>query len=202
MIYSLRFLSQLLCLLATFICHSVNGYVRVIPSRIIHTMKINKLETKSFHLYAVPDWLVDQDNDDKVDESNLVNVRFINTANGRDVVTKVEPGSNLLAIGDNAGVSLPRACRTGLCGSCTAEVKDPQAIATKTNPRDGFATIRACSTKCYPPVGMDEMVVDVYRMQNRPEGKRSSGTAGTVTTAVDRSFVSDVIHLLSYCEDK
>eukprot|EP01036_Dinobryon_divergens_P039040 gene39040-51356_t len=96
-----------------------------------------------------------------------ITVRFINTVNGRDVVAKVFPGDNLLAVGDANGVALPRACRTGLCGSCTCEVKDPEAIATSTNPRDGFATIRACSTKCFVPNGAAEMVVDVYRMRDR-----------------------------------
>lgn len=63
-------------------------------------------------------------------------------------------GSNLLAVGDKNGVKLPRACRTGLCGSCTCEVKDFNAIVTSTNPREGFATIRACSTKCFLPEGL------------------------------------------------
>ena len=88
----------------------------------------------------------------------------------------VQAGSNLLLVGDNAGVNLPRACRTGLCGSCTCEVKDPQAIATNTNPRDGFATLRACSTKCFVPDGLDEMVVDVYRLQGKaPRAARAEG---------------------------
>ena len=72
-----------------------------------------------------------------------------------------------MLVGDEAGVKLPRACRTGLCGSCTCELQDPLAIKTATNPRDGFATIRACSVKCFVPEGMDEMVVDVYRMSGK-----------------------------------
>ena len=52
---------------------------------------------------------------------------------------------NLLAIGDHDGIRLPRACRTGLCGTCTCEVKDPEVIVTVTNARAGFATIRTVS---------------------------------------------------------
>ena len=107
-------------------------------------------ETKTFDINAI----------------NTITVRFINTVSGKDVIVdNVERGSNLLAVGDNAGISLPRACRTGLCGSCTCEVQDPNAIATTTNPRDGYATLRACSTKCFVPEGMKEMVVDVHRMK-------------------------------------
>lgn len=109
----------------------------------------------------------------------MINVRFINTLQGKDVIAVVPAGANLLAVGDENGVRLPRACRTGLCGSCTAEVQDPEAIKTDSNPREGFATIRACSSKCFVPQGMTEMVVDVQRMKNRAiaqatakEGKR------------------------------
>lgn len=96
-----------------------------------------------------------------------ITVRFINTPSGKDVVAQAEPGANLMLVGDAAGVKLPRACRTGLCGSCTCELQDPLAIKTATNPRDGFATIRACSVKCFVPEGMSEMVVDVYRMSGK-----------------------------------
>ena len=97
-------------------------------------------------------------------DAPMINVRFINTVSGKDVVTKAHMGANLMVVGDSAGVKLPRACRTGLCGSCTCDLMDPQAIQTTSNSRDGFATIRACSAKCFVPEGMDEMVIDVYRM--------------------------------------
>ena len=93
----------------------------------------------------------------------LVNVRFINTRSGKDVITNVPLGANLLTVGDQAGISLPRACRTGLCGSCTCEVKDPAAI-------DGYATIRACSANVFVPSGESEMIVDVYRMREGQVG--------------------------------
>jgi hypothetical protein len=92
-----------------------------------------------------------------------INIRFINTVSGKDVVTSAPLGSNLLMVGDAAGVKLPRACRTGLCGSCTCEVKDPNAI-------NGFATIRACSANVYLAPGEQEMVVDVYRMKQGQVG--------------------------------
>ncbi len=96
-----------------------------------------------------------------------IKVRFINTIKGRDITAEVFPGDNLLAVGDMSDVKLPRACRTGLCGSCTTQLKDPAAIKTATNPRDGFATIRACSTKCFVPQGETEMIIDVSMMRDR-----------------------------------
>jgi hypothetical protein len=117
-------------------------------------------------LNEVAEWLKGKDiNDDE--QIEMINVRFINTLQGKDVIAVVPAGANLLAVGDENGVKLPRACRTGLCGSCTCEVQDPEAIKTDSNPREGFATIRACSSKCFVPPGMNEMVVDVQRMKNR-----------------------------------
>lgn len=142
----------------------------------------------SLRRYAVPDWLK-QGNDGINEEQGVseetITVRFINTPSGKDVVVpNVSQGSNLLFIGDSVGVKLPRACRTGLCGSCTCEVQDPQAIKTDTNPRAGFATIRACSTKCYVPDAMTEMVVDVGRMRRI---KKSASTEAKVSVDTSRS---------------
>jgi ferredoxin len=72
----------------------------------------------------------------------MIKIKFINTPDGKNVSVMAEEGQNLLFVGDNAGVKLPRACRTGLCGSCTCDLQDPAAIQTSTNPRDGYATIR------------------------------------------------------------
>lgn len=127
---------------------------------------------KSLLYKAVPEWLTDDGDENSITEGTI-RVRFINTVNKKDVVVDgVKEGANLLAIGDSAGVKLPRACRTGLCGSCVCEVKDPAAVASPSNPRAGFAVLRACSTKCFVPEGQDEMVVDVYRMQKKktPQG--------------------------------
>lgn len=133
-----------------------------------HKAVIDTLARRS----AVPEWLQGGDSEGSVNTQTLT-VRFINTPTGEDVVVNnVLAGSNLLALGDENGIKLPRACRTGLCGSCTCEVMDPAAIQTDTNPRAGFATIRACSTKCGLPSGMSEMVIDVGRMRKT---KKSGG---------------------------
>ena len=129
---------------------------------------------------SVPDWLQGTEGSNSEQVPPTLTVRFINTISGKDVVVEDVPmGSNLLAIGDSAGVKLPRACRTGLCGSCTCDVKDPLAIATSSNSRDGFATIRACSAKCFVPEGLEEMVVDVHRMQRKPKKSAVIGRDST-----------------------
>lgn len=129
---------------------------------------------------SVPDWLQGTEGPDSEQVPPTLTVRFINTISGKDVVVEDVPmGSNLLAIGDSAGVKLPRACRTGLCGSCTCDVQDPLAIATSSNSRDGFATIRACSAKCFVPAGLEEMVVDVHRMQRKPKKSAVIGKDST-----------------------
>lgn len=145
-------------------------------------------------LKAVDEWLTKGTDANEIPR-NIITVRFINNLSGKDISIEVEEGSNLLAMGDMAGVKLPRACRTGLCGSCTCEVQDPQAIATATNPRDGFATIRACSAKCYVPPGMQEMVIDVYRMKSRADaiaakksGVPMTGSSGVSTDYVRKSY--------------
>lgn len=183
MIYSSQLLSALLISLASSSSHAF----RVLPPstsfrrQLSHTNDdplADSSSSSSSRRCAVPEWLVDGPMKSDEENMGLITVRFVNTVSGKDVVTQVEPGSNLLNVGDNCGVKLPRACRTGLCGSCTCEIKDPEAISTATNPRDGYATIRACSTKCFVPEGMDEMVIDVYRMQNRVVEKESVSAGG------------------------
>jgi len=129
---------------------------------------INQLKSRRvIRKLSVPEWTQNganyvEGNDGSIE---MLKVRFINTPTGKDVVIEAEVGSNLLNVADKCGINLPRECSTGLCGSCTCEVQDPEAIKTNTNPRDGFATIRACSSKCSVPAGMNEMVVDVGRMR-------------------------------------
>lgn len=116
-------------------------------------------------------------------EPAFVTVRFTNTINGKDVVVeKVPVGSNLLAIGDSAGVKLPRACRTGLCGSCTCELKTLSTETASNSERPGYSIIRACSTRCQAPDGMDEMVIDVHRM--KAQTKKIGGTSAKQGTYV------------------
>ncbi|CAN8073130.1 unnamed protein product [Agarophyton chilense] len=85
-------------------------------------------------------------------------VRFINTPSGQPIVAAAKPGDNLLAVGDSVGVHIPRACQTGLCGSCTCDVLDPSAP-------DGRQTVRACQTRAIPFNSSTELVVDVARMK-------------------------------------
>jgi len=118
---------------------------------------------------SVPEWLqVGDSGPEEFVPPSKITVRFINTPSGEDVVVKdVDEGQNLLFIGDHAGVKIPRACRNGLCGTCICQVQDPSAIASESNPREGFATVRACSSKCFIPEGMTEMVVDVQNIRKK-----------------------------------
>ncbi|EWM23547.1 expressed unknown protein [Nannochloropsis gaditana] len=80
-----------------------------------------------------------------------IQVRFINTPDGNDVVTTAQEGDNLMKVGDKAGISIPRACCTGLCGTCTSDLRDPSyTFKGEDKPagaREGYQTIRACSTQ-------------------------------------------------------
>jgi len=166
-------------------------FIRILTSLIIfaltifdaHAYAINKIDvTRAARMFSVPEWTQNGANfidGNENGNTQILTVRFINTPTGKDVVTQAEVGSNLLNVADTCGINLPRACRTGLCGSCTCEVQDPEAIKTNTNPRDGFATIRACSSKCSIPLGMNEMVVDVGRM------RKSSKQVGSKSDDVD-----------------
>lgn len=90
-------------------------------------------------------------------------VRFINSPLGDDVVAAATPGDNLLAVGDSVGIHIPRACQSGLCGSCTCDVLDA-------NSPDGRQTIRACKASALIPDDGPELVVDVERMQTARAG--------------------------------
>lgn len=136
--------------------------------------------------------------DNQQPQRRVINIRFINNLTGQDIITTADEGELLLGVGDRAGVKLPRACRLGLCGSCTCELQDPRAIATDTNPRDGFATIRACSYKCAVPEGMDEMVVDVKRLQTRKTKSTTEVGSSKPTSAGQEAeqaeYVSSITH--------
>jgi len=56
------------------------------------------------------------------------------------------------------GIDIPRGCMTGLCGSCTSDIEDPAFPGSR-------SVLRACSTRVVVPDGCDEMVIDLYRMQ-------------------------------------
>lgn len=91
-------------------------------------------------------------------------MRFINTPSGADVVAAAKPGDPLLRVGDGVGVQIPRACQSGLCGSCTCDVLDASV-------EGGVQTVRACQTGVVAPDGGYEMVVDVARMREVRSGK-------------------------------
>lgn len=87
-----------------------------------------------------------------------VGVRFINTPSGNDVVAAARIGERLLSVGDSVGVRIPRACQSGLCGSCTCDVLDSTL-------EEGRQTIRACQAAVVIPDGGSELIVDVARMK-------------------------------------
>lgn len=74
------------------------------------------------------------------------------------MVAAALPGDPLLRTSDGVGVNIPRACQSGLCGSCTCDILD-------TNSETGFQTVRACQTGVVIPDDGTEMIVDVARMK-------------------------------------
>mmetsp|Transcript_9096 Transcript_9096/g.8131 ORF Transcript_9096/g.8131 Transcript_9096/m.8131 type:complete len:269 (+) Transcript_9096:32-838(+) len=156
----------------------------ILSESYIINKKYNRLI--NYRINAVPEWLATPTDASEIPiDRPTISIRFINTVDGKDIVGEILEGDNLLAVGDRLGVKLPRACRTGLCGSCTCDIQDPNAIATVTNPRDGYATIRACSTKCFVPEGMNEMVIDVHRM------RKNKSKSNKLENADDKSDITD-----------
>lgn len=99
-------------------------------------------------------------------------VRFINTPQGRDLVTEANVGDLLLDVADSVGIHIPRGCKSGLCGSCTCDLKDPEWSAaaqseTSTTGQAGFQMVRACSTKVMLFAQQQEFVVDLFRMRDQ-----------------------------------
>lgn len=91
-------------------------------------------------------------------------VRFVNyEIMGSEKLVYAEHGTNVLTISDEAGVHIPRQCRSGLCGTCTADVKDPTWTE---GDRIGFQTVRTCQAGAMLTSGCDEMVIDCYRNAN------------------------------------
>lgn len=102
------------------------------------------------------------------DDDDKVTVRFVNyNRSGETVKKQVSKGMNVLNVADDAGVQIPRNCRSGLCGSCTADMVDP---SWQVGDRPGFQTIRLCASGAVTPEGCDEMVIDCWRqISNSPE---------------------------------
>mmetsp|Transcript_25195 Transcript_25195/g.38978 ORF Transcript_25195/g.38978 Transcript_25195/m.38978 type:complete len:252 (-) Transcript_25195:121-876(-) len=107
---------------------------------------------------------------DAVPEEDQVVVRFINyNTQGETAAARVKKGMNLLNLADSPeiGVHIPRNCRSGLCGSCTADMIDP---TWQEGNRPGFQTIRLCSSGAVTPEGCKEMTIDCWRsISNSPE---------------------------------
>jgi len=110
----------------------------------------------------------------------LLNLLSLQNApgNDRDVVILTTPGKNLLHLGDENGITIPRACRTGLCGTCTASLEDPSWTGEgEEGGSEGIQTIRCCSAQAMVPDGCDEMVsrrmrASVPASRKAREGKR------------------------------
>ncbi len=83
-------------------------------------------------------------------------VRFINTPSGEDEFAAAMPGDVLMQVGDSVGIQIPRACVSGLCGSCTCDVVTDA----------GAETVRACQTGVTDMTSTGEMVVDLARMRD------------------------------------
>ena len=109
-------------------------------------------------------------------EPGEVVVRFVNTPSGRDVVAAARPGQTVLAVGDSVGFRIPRGCTSGLCGTCTCDMIDPASPG-------GHQTVRVCCTRVVVPEGMQEMVIDVYRMK---ESALSAGRDGVAADPMRR----------------
>jgi ferredoxin len=111
----------------------------------------------------------------------VIPVRFTNTPSGDDVVVDARPGEVLLNVADRGGVAVARGCKTGLCGACTCDLKDPSWTAaahlvadTVDGGREGFQTVRACSTRVTLLKGQSEFVIDVYRSSRSGSGRKGS----------------------------
>ena len=82
---------------------------------------------------------------------------------------------------------------TGLCGACTCDLADPTWTAaahlvagTVDGGREGFQTVRACSTRVTLLRGQSEFVIDVFRSSKarsatkRPKIRKAETAGGLV----------------------
>ncbi|GMH69667.1 hypothetical protein TL16_g05214 [Triparma laevis f. inornata] len=130
---------------------------------------------------------------------DMIRVRFKNPPTssgvgaGEDVVILAKPGANLLRLGDKNGVKVPRACRTGLCGTCTATLIDPTwPGGEELGGEPGRQTIRVCGAGAMLPEGCEEMVIDLYR--NNVDGEDETPMSNPMARFDDgweTSYVAD-----------
>lgn len=100
----------------------------------------------------------------KSNQKHTVPVRFVNfnPNNPYDYRSAVvEKGKNLMELADELGVTIPRNCKSGICGSCVADLVDSTNQNEQSQP--GKQTIRLCSVGATLPEGIDEMIIDCYR---------------------------------------
>jgi hypothetical protein len=107
-----------------------------------------------------------------------VRVRFINTPSGLDLETFAPPGSIILGVADELGLRIPRGCTSGVCGACTCDMVH-QALP------GGRQTVRVCSTRVATFPGIDEIVIDVYRMKENATREAMQGAAPTALSRFD-----------------
>jgi hypothetical protein len=100
-----------------------------------------------------------------------VTVRLVNAAgtSGEDVVFTAAANSILMGACDKQGVRIPRGCQTGICGTCTADLRDPSWDGDEDG-RDGWQPVRTCSTRVRLLPGEKEFVVDLFRTSSKAEG--------------------------------
>ena len=59
-------------------------------------------------------------------------------------VTEANVGDLLLDVADSVGIHIPRGCKSGLCGSCTCDLKDPEWSAAAQSVTVSLAVARWC----------------------------------------------------------
>lgn len=90
-------------------------------------------------------------------------VRFINNPEGDDVIAVAEQGDALFRVGDANGARIPRACRSGLCGTCTVDILGLGETQT----------VRACQTMVVAPTEGNELIVDMQRVKTARRSGRN-----------------------------
>jgi ferredoxin len=134
--------------------------------------------------------------EDSSGDDDMIRVRFKNAPNsqGKDVVVLTKPGNNILRLGDMNNITIPRACRTGLCGTCTADLVDPnwpEAVDDNGHVSPaGVQTIRCCSTGAMVPEGMNEMVIDLHR-NAESSGEPKSNPMARFSDGWETDYVAD-----------
>ena len=74
------------------------------------------------------------------------------TEQDADVVILSPVNYNLLRLATEHDIKINSACKTGLCGACTASMADPNWVDGEA---DGVQTIRTCSANVAVPFGME-----------------------------------------------